>query len=130
MSEQTPLLGSRQNGDAEAHSRTPEAAGSHANTITSTRKWDKIRSHWEQWKPVYLIMLLLIMLDVPGDIVAAPAISLIETGVCRSIYGDDMNDELCAGKRVQTSVANARSILSILAMLPSSSFQLSINPMS
>lgn len=59
------------------------------------------------------------MLEVPGDIVAAPAISLIENGVCRDVYGDAMNDKLCSGKRVQTQVANVRSIMSILALVPS-----------
>jgi len=116
MSERTPLLGSGENGGVRSCPQTPEHAPASASSNLS---WERARSHWKKWKPIYLCTLLILVLDIPGDIVAAPALSLIERGVCRDIYGDDINDHLCGNTLVQTRVAKARSIMSTLALIPS-----------
>jgi hypothetical protein len=77
------------------------------------------REHLKAWGNIYICGWLIIGLEIPMFMSAAPGIQLIEDAVCRKIYGHEFTHEMCQGKDVQTRIAGIRGVLAVLAAIPS-----------
>lgn len=80
---------------------------------------DAVRDHLSAWRNVYLCGWLIVALELPMFMSAAPGIQLIEDAMCRKIYGRDFARDMCQGKDVQTKIAEVRGVLAVLSAIPS-----------
>jgi hypothetical protein len=78
-----------------------------------------LRGHLRAWGNIYICGWLIVGLEIPMFVSAAPGIQLIEDAICREIYGRDFQHEMCQGKDVQTRIAGIRGVLAVLAAIPS-----------
>jgi hypothetical protein len=60
-----------------------------------------------------------VALELPMHLSFAPAIQLMENAVCRKIYGEGIDHDICQNKDVQTKLAEVRGVLAVLSTLPS-----------
>lgn len=80
---------------------------------------DVFRDHYRAWKHIYMCGWLIVGLEIPMFIAAAPGIQLMEDAVCRQIYELDFSHDMCQGKDVQTKLAKIKGVLAVLSAMPS-----------
>lgn len=80
---------------------------------------DVAREHFRAWRYIYTCGWLIVGLEIPLYMCAAPGIQLIEDAVCRQVYGRDFTHDMCQGKDVQTKIAEIRGVLAVLSAIPS-----------
>lgn len=80
---------------------------------------DIVRDHLRAWGNVYMCGWLIVGLEIPLFLSAAPGIQLIEDAICRRTYGNDFTHEMCQGPEVQSKIAELRGVLAVLAAIPS-----------
>jgi hypothetical protein len=118
-----PLLGPAETVDAPSPHSPPSTSSLSKNTL-----FDAIADHWQRWKPMYLVALFALALQVPGDFTMAPHIRVVELAVCRHYYeshgdthfqyAEDIPYELCTIDVVQKEIANLKAVTGTLQAIP------------
>jgi hypothetical protein len=78
-----------------------------------------VRDHLRAWKNFYFCALLIVALEFPMFLNAAPGIQLMEDAICRDIYKTHTDPDACQSKEVLTKIARVRGVLAVLAVIPS-----------
>jgi hypothetical protein len=118
MAESAPLLGPE-----DAPEEDYEGTRRQTKTRASLQRLQSIlnatRDHLRAWKNLYLCAWLIIALEIPMFLSAAPGIQLMEDAVCHKIYGKVTDHDVCQSKDVQMKLAEVRGIIAVLATTPS-----------
>jgi hypothetical protein len=124
--ESVPLLAAHEDYDDANDNDDPIASHAHRSKLSAFIT--KLYDHWSRWKVLYLCGIFIFIIDVPGDMRAAPALRLIEQGICRDYYkvvdpsviapNGDVDEGLCKASEIQQNFARFRGLLGGLEPIP------------
>lgn len=124
--ESVPLLAAQEDSNHADDNDDPIASHAPRNKLSAFST--KLYVHWSRWKVLYLCGIFIFIIEVPGFLRIAPAMRLIEQGICRDYYkvvdpsviapNGDVGEGLCKASEIQQKFARFRGLLGALEPIP------------